>query len=108
VSEPLEPGMVTSVEPGYYEPGWGGIRLENLYVVKNLSAAADSSEPQKVTWYGFESLTYIPFERKLIDFNRLDDRQRQWLEAYNRAIVTKLAPTLAIEEADWLKEICSL
>lgn len=109
VSEPLEPGMVTSIEPGYYKPGWGGIRLENLYVVKDLTPAAetaDASDPNKA-WYGFESLTYIPFEKRLIDRDRLDDRQRTWLEQYNQAIVAKLAPTLSSEENLWLQDACT-
>ncbi|MBW4578444.1 MAG: aminopeptidase P family protein [Tildeniella nuda ZEHNDER 1965/U140] len=114
VSEPLEPGMVTSIEPGFYKPGWGGIRLENLYVVKDLTPtdetpAADSKpDPNKLSWYGFESLTYIPFDQRLIDRDRLDDRQREWLEHYNAAIVAKLSATLSPEEVVWLKDVCTV
>lgn len=97
---PLEPGMVTSIEPGYYEPGWGGIRIENLYVVKELSSENGSA------WYGFETLTYIPFDKRLIDLNRLSTGQREWLEQYNFAVVEKLTPTLDSLEAEWLKEAC--
>lgn len=95
--QPLEPGMVTSIEPGYYEPGWGGIRIENLYVVKDFGSS----------WYGFEPLTYIPFDKKLIDLNRLSTQQREWLQKYNQAVVQKLTPTLDSAEAEWLKEACS-
>jgi Xaa-Pro aminopeptidase len=95
--QPLEPGMITSIEPGYYEPGWGGIRLENLYVVQDNGAA----------WYSFEPLTYIPFEKKLIDLNRLSTQQREWLQKYNQAVVHKLTSTLDSAEAEWLKEACS-
>ena len=107
--EALEPGMVTSIEPGFYQPGWGGIRIENLYVVVDLSAE-NGGQPAagETPWYGFESLTYIPFDKRLIDLNRLESRHRQWLERYNAAIVEKLAPALESEEADWLKEACSL
>ena len=106
--EPLEPGMVTSIEPGFYQPGWGGIRIENLYVVVDLSAENGEAPAAGATpWYGFESLTYIPFDKRLIDLNRLELRHRQWLERYNAAIVEKLAPALESEEADWLKEACS-
>lgn len=109
VQSTLEPGMVTSIEPGFYEPGWGGIRIENLYVVKELpnSSAATDDKPQ-TTWYGFESLTYIPFEHKLIDLDRLDARQRQWLADYYQAIVEKLAPTLSPADAEWLQQVCRL
>lgn len=114
VSEPLEPGMVTSIEPGFYKPGWGGIRIENLYVVKDLAPAGEKPEagakldPNKLSWYGFESLTYIPFDKRLIDRDRLDDRQREWLQGYNEAIVAKLTPTLSPDEAAWLKDACTV
>ncbi|UBF24107.1 aminopeptidase P family protein [Kovacikia minuta CCNUW1] len=104
VSEPLEPGMVTSIEPGFYEPGWGGIRIENLYVVKDLTEPnPDEAEPPKTRWYGFESLTYIPFDLRLIDLTRLNGQQRSWLEAYHQAVVEKLSPELNQEELAWLR-----
>lgn len=109
VQEPLEPGMVTSIEPGFYAPGWGGIRIENLYVVKELPAQANARQDRpEVLWYGFESLTYIPFDRRLMDLSRLDTRQHEWLEQYYQAIVDKLAPTFSSEEAEWLRAVCQL
>lgn len=106
---PLEPGMVTSIEPGFYQPGWGGIRIENLYVVKDLPKAEDSqSDAAATTWYEFEPLTYVPFDQRLIDRNRLEPRQREWLARYNEAVVEKLAPTLDPSEAEWLKAACNL
>lgn len=99
---PILPGMVTSIEPGYYEPGWGGIRLENLYVVKQVSAAKDA------TWYGFEPLTFIPFDKHLINFNRLSKEQREWLEHYHQTVIETLIPSLSLEEAEWLKNVCQL
>jgi Xaa-Pro aminopeptidase len=99
--EPLEPNMINSIEPGYYESGWGGIRLENLYRVKNLSG---ESEPTQ--WYGFESLTYIPFDPTLIDLSRLDQRQRQWLEQYHATVLEKLSASLSLAEQDWLRQVC--
>lgn len=114
VSEPLEPGMVTSIEPGFYKSGWGGIRIENLYIVKSLTPkddkpdAATKPDPNKIEWYGFESLTYIPFDQRLIDRDRLDARQREWLQQYNAAIVEKLSPTLSPAEVEWLQAVCTL
>ncbi|MBD2022314.1 aminopeptidase P family protein [Leptolyngbya sp. FACHB-36] len=108
VQEPLEPGMVTSIEPGYYQPGWGGIRIENLYVVRELPSEPSEDKAPKTPWYQFESLTYIPFDKQLIDWNRLDIRQREWLTQYNQAIIEKLAPTLSSEDADWLRAACQL
>jgi len=99
----LEPGMINSIEPGYYEPGWGGIRLENLYIV-----AERGEDAQGTPWYGFDSLTFVPFDKKLIDVSLLSPQQLQWLRQYHQAIVDKIAPTLSKEEASWLKDICTL
>lgn len=108
-AEPLQPGMVTSIEPGFYASGWGGIRIENLYVVKNLTPDTQTqTDPTKTPWYGFEPLIYIPFDKRLIALEQLDQKQRQWLENYYVAVVEKLAPTLETSEAEWLKEACSL
>ncbi|MBD2776272.1 aminopeptidase P family protein [Iningainema tapete] len=108
-AEPLEPGMVTSIEPGFYASGWGGIRIENLYVVKNLTPDTQGETDQtKTPWYGFEPLIYIPFDKRLIALEQIDQKQRQWLENYYAAIVEKLAPTLETSEAEWLREACSL
>jgi Xaa-Pro aminopeptidase len=104
--KPLESGMVNSIEPGYYEPGWGGIRIENLYVVRELPSEGD--RPSQLVWYGFESLTHIPFDRTLIDLAQLDARQRDWLVAYYQAILTHVLPTLSPEDADWLQQACTL
>ncbi|HAZ48166.1 MAG TPA: aminopeptidase [Cyanobacteria bacterium UBA11369] len=104
VNETLEPGMVTSIEPGYYLSNWGGIRIENLYVVKDLSTENDANT---TPWYGFETLTYVPFDKRLIDLNRLSQKQREWLEWYNAAIVEKLTPTLEPAEIEWVKAACN-
>jgi len=109
VSQTLEPGMITSIEPGFYQPGWGGIRIENLYAIVEIpQEVKDDSSAAKTPWYGFKSLTYIPFDNRLIDLTRLSDRQRQWLESYYRAIAEKLTSTLSPTDADWLKQICTL
>lgn len=102
-TKPLEPNMITSIEPGFYEPGWGGIRLENLYRVIECG-----TNEAGLPWYGFESLTYIPFDKKLIDFSALSGEQKAWLTAYYQAIVNKIGPTLSQEEANWLSEICRI
>ena len=106
---PLEPGMITSIEPGFYQSGWGGIRLENLYVVKEMPPQTEKAfEANATPWYGFESLTYIPFDKRLIDLAQLDGRQRQWLDTYYTQILEKLSPTLSSEEVSWLQEACRL
>ncbi len=106
---PFEVGMVTSIEPGYYAPGKGGIRLENLYVVREASASGSkkaSKDAQK--WLVFESLTYIPFDKKLILLNQLTDVERRWLEKYHYACVQKIGKYLSRAERQWLQKYCKL
>ncbi|MAE71866.1 MAG: Xaa-Pro aminopeptidase [Gemmatimonadetes bacterium] len=94
---PLREGMVTSVEPGYYEEGWGGVRLENLYIIFRDD---DSG------WLTLECLTWIPFDRTLIDRELLSRDEIAWLEEYQEACVTRLAPWIDDRErsrlSDWI------
>ena len=99
---PFEPGMITSIEPGYYQPGWGGIRLENLYVCVEKKAQKDTH------WLGFETLTYIPFDTRLIDFSMLSTDQKDWLKDYHAEVLRKIGKTLPKTEQTWLKQYCSL
>jgi len=102
VNQSLDLGTINSIEPGYYQPKWGGIRLENLYFVKQVA----ESVPNSVPWYEFESLTYIPFDKKLIDRQKLNSQQIVWLEKYYVSVVEKLSPMLTDEQTTWLKEAC--
>ena len=103
VSQSLDLGTVNSIEPGYYQPKWGGIRLENLYFVKQVPEHI----PNPIPWYEFESLTYIPFDKKLIDRDKLNSQQIEWLENYYALVVDKLSPMLTETETLWLKQACS-
>jgi Xaa-Pro aminopeptidase len=103
VSQSLDLGTINSIEPGYYQPKWGGIRLENLYFVKQCLQFVETSIP----WYEFESLTYIPFDKKLIDRQKLNLQQIAWIENYYAIVLEKLAPMLTDEEKYWLKQSCS-
>ncbi|PZU93404.1 MAG: aminopeptidase [Pseudanabaena sp.] len=107
VNQTLDLGTINSIEPGYYQPKWGGIRLENLYFVKEIPKEASTSQNTNPTpWYEFESLTYIPFDKKLIDRTKLNPAQIQWLEGYYAKVIEKLSPMLNEEEKVWLKEAC--
>ncbi|PZO43722.1 MAG: aminopeptidase [Pseudanabaena frigida] len=110
VNQSLDLGTINSIEPGYYKPKWGGIRLENLYFVKGVkkqeSESSPESDPNATPWYEFESLTYIPFDKKLIDRHKLNLQQIAWLESYYAAVVEKLSPMFSDAERAWLKEAC--
>ncbi|MDF1556524.1 MAG: M24 family metallopeptidase, partial [Deferrisomatales bacterium] len=86
----LQAGMVTSIEPGYYRSGFGGVRLESLYRVADCGDEADGSR-----WLAFEPLTWIPFESGLVDDALLDPRERQWLECYQKECLERLRPHLS-------------
>jgi Xaa-Pro aminopeptidase len=104
--EPLRPGMVISNEPGYYEEGWGGIRIENLYVV----TANDDMPPHPSgkRWLQLEPLTLIPFDLRLVDWQQLTADERSWLETYHRQVQEIIAPMLSEADRDWLQEACTM
>ena len=101
----LQSGMVLSNEPGYYESGWGGIRLENLYVIKK--AEGYQQHPAGKEWLCFETLTLIPFDRKLIDINNLSPYEIKWLDEYHHHVLREIKPLLDNPlDIQWLKLAC--
>lgn len=99
---PLQPGMILSNEPGYYRAGAFGIRLENLIVVAEAPALGDN-RPQ----YCFETLTFAPFDRRLIVTAMLAPGERDWLNAYHTAVLAQIGPRVSPETADWLAAACA-
>ncbi len=96
----LEEGMITSNEPGVYVEGEFGIRHENEMVVVKGNK----------NFYGqfmhFETLTFVPFDRKGIDKSLLSEDELAWLNDYHASVYEKISPFLTNEEAEWLKEAC--
>ena len=103
--EPLRPGMIVSNEPGYYEEGWGGIRIENLYVV--MPDDDMPPHPSGKGWLRLESLTLIPFDNRLIDWDRLSADEQQWLSDYHERVQETIAPMLDGEALAWLYDACA-
>ena len=99
---PLAAGMIISNEPGYYEPGEYGIRLENLLLVQP-HAAPGARKP----FLAFETLTWAPFDRRLIDATMLTPAERTWLNAYHAEVLAKIGPALGAEEQAWLDQACA-
>lgn len=103
VSEvPLEPGMILSNEPGYYREGAFGIRLENLIVVQEAPALGDNRAQMS-----FETLTFVPFDRRLILREELSPGEKRWLDAYHAEVREKLAPRVAGATLAWLQDACA-
>lgn len=95
---PLEPGMVISDEPGYYEAGQFGVRIENLVLVR---------EREKTAWGRFlemETLTLCPYEREAIDTALLTPGERAWINAYHRRVREELSPRLKGEDLRFLEQ----
>jgi Xaa-Pro aminopeptidase len=91
----LKPGMVLSNEPGYYEQGKFGIRIENLMYVKN-STTDDFLE--------FDTLTLAPFDARLMDPSSLNQEQYNWLSRYYAKLHDILMPRLSDNAKQWLKK----
>ncbi|MGF6119155.1 Xaa-Pro aminopeptidase [Janthinobacterium lividum] len=85
----MEPGMITSIEPGIYRPGQWGIRIENL--VLNV--------PVGTTQFGeflrFETLTLCPIDTRCVERSLLRDDEAAWLNDYHATVRARLAPHLA-------------
>lgn len=102
--EPLQPGMIISNEPGYYEAGWGGIRLENLYVVTDDDTLPEHPSGKK--WLQLETLTLIPFDHRLIDWAQLSQTDRSWLADYHGRVLDTIGPLLNDDDRAWLEAAC--
>jgi Xaa-Pro aminopeptidase len=94
----MEPGMITSVEPGIYRPGQWGIRIENL--VLNV--------PAEPTQFGeflkFETLTLCPIDTRCIERSLMRDDEAAWLNDYHAIVRARLAPHLAGDALAWLEQ----
>ncbi|WP_317214040.1 aminopeptidase P family protein [Gluconobacter sp. GP1] len=98
----LEAGMIVSNEPGYYEPGAYGIRIENLMLVK-----PSSYQGAKGVFLEFEILSYTPIDRELIDVTLLDDAELEWLNAYHAEVLTRVGPVVEPDVQEWLEKVCA-
>ena len=101
VPTPLEPGMITSDEPGIYIEGKYGIRIENLIATRYLETT-DFGD-----FYNFETLTLFPYDARLIERAILTKEEIDWINTYHARVLTELSPLLAPEEQKWLAEKCA-
>ncbi|WP_066558102.1 aminopeptidase P family protein [Croceicoccus bisphenolivorans] len=98
----LLPGMILSNEPGYYKTGEYGIRIENLVLVEPRTV--DGAEQQVM---GFETLTFAPIDRALIDTALLTQAEREWLDTYHAKVLEVVGPGLAGDQRGWLEAQCA-
>ncbi len=104
--EPFKVGMIVSNEPGYYEAGWGGVRLENLYVVAPEDDMPEHPDGRK--WLQLQPLTLIPFDKGLIEWDQLSNYEKTWLKEYHREVWDNISPMLEDEHREWLWEACQV
>ena len=100
--EPLLPGMILSNEPGYYKTGEYGIRIENLVLV--VERHIDGAEKPML---GFETLTFAPIDRRLVEVSMLDPEELIWLNCYHAHVLAKIGPSLEGADLDWLRKACA-
>lgn len=95
----LEPGMILSNEPGFYREDHYGIRLENLVLVTPPDKIAGGTREMM----GFETLTLVPFDRRLIDAKQLVPFEIAWLNAYHARVRREVEPVLLSDDRAWLR-----
>lgn len=100
----LQKGHVVSNEPGYYEDGKFGIRIENIVVVNEKEKKGDT------TWLCFEGVTRVPIATNLVDVELLTRDERKWLNEYNATVLKDVKPLLEEtgdkEAVAWLEREC--
>ncbi len=92
----MQPGMITSNEPGLYRPGMWGIRIENLV----LAVAAVETEFGE--FLKFETLTLCPIDTRCIALDLLTQAERMWLNDYHAEVRRRLLPLVSGPAQDWL------
>jgi Xaa-Pro aminopeptidase len=88
---PLRPGMILSNEPGYYREGAFGIRIENLIVVRQADPVPGGDARDMLD---FETLTWVPIDRRLIATELLTNDERAWIDAYHATCRDKIRTLL--------------
>ncbi len=93
----MEPGMVTSIEPGYYKDNEYGIRCENLSVVENIRVGDAQTDMLTLA-----PLTYVPFDLRLIKKEMLTNEERNWINDYHLHVREVVKEHLSDFEISWL------
>jgi len=98
VDLPLKEGMVITVEPGYYEAGRYGVRIENVYHV------VEACRTEYGRFLRFECFTVFPIDPACVEPSLLTPEESDWLKRYNRSSAERLIPLVSGRAAAWLKK----
>jgi Xaa-Pro aminopeptidase len=94
----LQPGMITSNEPGIYRPGRWGVRIENLV----LTVPAETTEFGE--FLRFETLTLCPIDTRCIERGLLSAEEIDWLNAYHAEVARRVGPLVSGPAREWLRQ----
>ncbi|XP_072991171.1 aminopeptidase P1 [Typha latifolia] len=97
----LQASMTVTNEPGYYEDGSFGIRLENVLIVNEANTKFNFGEKG---YLAFEHITWAPYQKKLMDLVLLNTEEIEWINAYHSDCRKILAPFLDEQEMEWLNK----
>lgn len=92
----MQPGMITSIEPGTYRPGQWGVRIENLVINR------EAGKTEFGDFLSFETLTLCPIDTRCLETGLLTQEERNWLNDYHGEVRARLSPLLQGSALDWL------
>jgi Xaa-Pro aminopeptidase len=95
----MQPGMITSIEPGVYRPGEWGVRIENLALAVPVDTPEHGAFGEML---GFEALTLCPIETRCIDTALLRPDEVAWLDRYHAQVRARLSPLVSGDAKAWL------
>ncbi|AZL74787.1 aminopeptidase P family protein [Pseudomonas oryziphila] len=93
----MQPGMISSIEPGTYRPGQWGVRIENLVVNREAGSSAFGD------FLEFETLTLCPIDTRCLLREGLSSEDIAWLDRYHETVRERLSPLLQGDALEWLK-----
>ncbi|KAL7422335.1 hypothetical protein Q5752_002981 [Cryptotrichosporon argae] len=103
----FQPGHVTSIEPGFYlEDNWG-MRIESVYICKRVETRYEYGGAR---WLGFERVTQVPIDMRMVDYALMTKGEIRWLNDHNTDVQNTLLPLLDTDAdgaaRDWVKKAC--
>ena len=93
----MQPGMITSIEPGTYRPGRWGVRIENLVLNR------EAGKTEFGDFLKFETLTLCPIDTRCLELSLLTADEREWFNAYHAQVRERLSPLLSGPGLAWLQ-----
>lgn len=93
----MQPGMITSIEPGTYRPGRWGVRIENLVLNR------EAGDSEFGAFLRFETLTLCPIDTRCLEPSLLTREELEWFDGYHAQVLERLSPLLTGAALEWLQ-----